>query len=115
VAKRKEKKPEPLADWEVSLSNAEGVASGWHRIPASRWKRTDPGWYTFTDEQGTVAEFPPGVVLSVVRKEPPVLIHPPGDDDEGLRAARELGERLSARSAGHGPDILPVKPHGAKS
>ena len=80
MSKHKESKPAPLADWEVSLSNAEGVATGWHKFPASRWKRTGKKgccFYTFTDDQGVVAEFPPGVVLSVIRKEPPVVVHPP--------------------------------------
>ena len=98
MSKRKEKTPAPLADWEVSLANAEGLASGWHHIPASRWKRTAPGWYTFTDEQGVVAEFPPGVVLSVLRKEPTVVIHPPG-----LDAVKELGRSLASRGADPGP------------
>ena len=95
MSKHKESKPAPLADWEVSLSNAEGVASGWHRIPASRWKRTGKKgccWYTFTDEQGVVAEFPPPTVLSIIRKEPPVVIHPPG-----LDAVKELGRSLASR------------------
>ncbi len=81
MSKHKESKPAPLADWEVSLSNAEGVATGWHKFPASRWKRTGKKgccFYTFTDDQGVVAEFPPGVILSVIRTEPLVVVHPPG-------------------------------------
>ena len=107
MSKHKESKPAPLADWEVSLGNAEGVASGWHHIPASRWKRTAPGWYTFTDGQGVVAEFPPGVVLSVLRKEPPVIVHPPVSE-----TIQALGRKLADRVAG--PEILPVTPHGGK-
>ena len=108
MSKHKENTPAPLADWEVSLSNAEGVASGWHRIPASRWKRTGKKgccWYTFTDEQGIVAEFAPGVVLSVIRKEPPVVVHPSG---------WPAGPGLEDMEKAAGPEILPVTPHGGK-
>ena len=93
MSKHKESKPAPLADWEVSLSNAEGVASGWHRIPASRWKRTGKKgccFYTFTDDQGVVAEFPPGVVLSVIRKAPPEVVVPPDEKALAAVAARTV-------------------------
>ena len=103
MSKHKEKTQAPLADWDVSLANAEGYAGGWHHFPASRWKRTGKKgccFYTFTDEQGVVAEFPPGVVLSVLRKEPPVVVLPP--DEKALAAVaaktvlaakRQNGER----------------------
>jgi hypothetical protein len=99
VSKHKESKPAPLADWEVTLGNAEGAASAWHLIRDSRWKRTDPGWYTFTSEQGVVAEFPPGVVLSVLRKEPPVVVEPP---DERAVAAVAARTELAAKQANGG-------------
>ena len=108
MSKHKEKTPAPLADWDVSLANAEGYAGGWHHFPAARWKRTGKKgccFYTFTDEQGVVAEFPPGVVLSIIRKEPPVVVHPPG---AGMDAVKALGAKLA------GPEILPVTPHGGK-
>ncbi|HUK71379.1 MAG TPA: hypothetical protein VLW50_21870 [Streptosporangiaceae bacterium] len=90
MSKHKEKTRSPLADWEVSLGGPEGTVTGWHHIPASRWKRTAPGWYTFTDEQGVVAEFPPGVVLSVVRKEPPEVVLPPDEKALAAVAARTV-------------------------
>ena len=105
VKASKEKTQAPLADWDVSLSNAEGVASGWHHFPASRWKRTGKKgccWYTFTDEQGVVAEFPPGVVLSVIRKEPPVVVHPP----DGARPARCWTGRNSRPPSGAASPLL---------
>jgi hypothetical protein len=97
VSKRsKEKKPAPLADWEVTLDRP-GHAP--QVIPASRWKRAGKKgcfFYTFRDEQGVVAEFAPAWVQSVVRKEPPVVVHPPG------RAA-ETGDEAEVLHAEHHP------------
>ena len=71
MSKHKESKPAPLADWDVSLDRGEYNPAAGHRIPQARWKRTDPGWYTFSDDEGVVAEFAPGTVLSVTRLVPP--------------------------------------------
>ena len=93
MSKHKESKLAPLADWEVSLSNAEGVATGWHKFPASRWKRTGKKgccFYTFTDDQGVVAEFAPGVVLSVIRKDFPEVVVPPDEKALAAVAARTV-------------------------
>jgi hypothetical protein len=63
---KKEKTP-VLADWEVTTLNAEGNSAGWQFIPQSRWRRDKRGWYTFTDDEGPVAEYAPGVVHHVSR------------------------------------------------
>ena len=105
MSKHKEKTPAPLADWEVTLSITEGVASGWHHFPASRWKRTGKKgccWYTFTDEQGVVAEFPPGVVLSVIRKDPPEVVLPPNAGPSLAEAAEGARAELARNRANGG-------------
>lgn len=63
----KEKKPAPLADWEVSTYAGENSPPTVEIIAQARWKRTRPGWYTFRDAGGVVTEFTPGTVLKVTR------------------------------------------------
>jgi hypothetical protein len=53
----------PPAEWRVVLSS--GAAC---QVPASRMRRDKSGGYTFTDDSGPVADFPPMTVVSVERK-----------------------------------------------
>ena len=39
-------------------------------ITSARFTRDEHGGYTFTDSGGVTADFPPGTVLHVMRKEP---------------------------------------------
>ena len=74
MSKHKEKKTSPLADWEVTLERPGSIPQV---IPASWWKRTGKRgcyFYTFSDEQGVVAEFAPAWVQSVVRKDLPAVV-----------------------------------------
>jgi hypothetical protein len=65
LSKHKDGKP-ALADWEVHTSNADGNVGGWQFIPQARWARSKRGWYTFSNDGGLVAEYPPGVVHHVI-------------------------------------------------
>lgn len=52
----------PLAEWRVITSGGNHYA-----IPASRMARDKSGGYSFTDDLGPVADFPPMTVVSVER------------------------------------------------
>lgn len=91
MSKHKDTKP-ALADWEVTDTSG-GYGSPRNRlITQARWKRARADWVIFRDEQGIVAAYGPGAVLSIIRKEPQVVIHPPG-----LDAVGELGRSLASR------------------
>ena len=55
----------PAHDWEVRLAPV-----GVNKVAAARMERDVHGGYTFTDDKGTVADYPPGTVLSVTRADP---------------------------------------------
>ena len=67
MSKRKEKKPAPLADWELVIDRGESFPARVETLEQTRWKRGSGGYYTFRDREGIVAEFAPGLVWSVRR------------------------------------------------
>ena len=92
MSKHKEKTPAPLADWQVTdTSGAHGSPQA-ELIRQARWKRDRADWVIFRDEQGVVAAYAPPTVLSIIRKEPPVVVHPP--------ASAPAGEKLSGKELG---------------
>ena len=61
---REPRKP-ALTDWTVrDIRGNEAL------ITRARFARDEHGGYTFTDADGVTADFPPGTVLHVMRKEP---------------------------------------------
>ena len=66
MAKNHRQNPRPgTADWTVN--NIQGKPA---LVTGARMRRDEHGGYTFTDDRGTVADFPPGTVLNVMRQEP---------------------------------------------
>ena len=71
---REPRKP-ALADWAVChATDLNNIA----QIRQARFTRDQYGGYTFTDDKGIVADFPPGTVLSVARKDPQPEAADPG-------------------------------------
>ena len=61
----REPRKSALTDWTVrDIRGNEAL------ITRARFARDEHGGYTFTDADGVTADFPPGTVLHVMRKEP---------------------------------------------
>ena len=61
----REPRKSALTDWTVrDIRGNEAL------ITSARFTRDEHGGYTFTDADGVTADFPPGTVLHVMRKEP---------------------------------------------
>lgn len=61
----REPRKSALTDWTVrDIRGNEAL------ITRARFTRDEHGGYTFTDADGVTADFPPGTVLHVMRKEP---------------------------------------------
>jgi hypothetical protein len=73
---REARKPE-LADWKLIAPSAGGQVT----VARARMERDEHGGYTFTDDNGVVADYAPGTVLSVTRKDPDAVwpLGLPGD------------------------------------
>jgi hypothetical protein len=65
---RQARKPKP-ADWVVT-----DLAGSPTQIDGATFSRDARGGYTFTDRQGICADFPPGMVLRVTRKDAPLTV-----------------------------------------
>lgn len=61
---RQDNRKPGVADWIVNNIQCKPAL-----ITSARMRRDEHGGYTFTDDRGTVADFPPGTVLNVLRQE----------------------------------------------
>lgn len=96
----KEKTQAPLADWQVTDTTGGYGSPVTELVRQARWKRDDADWVIFRDEQGIVATYAPGAVLSIIRKDPPVVVHPPSVATAGEKmGGKELAASIR-RSAG---------------
>ena len=75
MSKRSKEKKPALADWEVVIDRGETIPARVETLAQTRWKRDGRDFYTFSDSEGVVAEFAPGIVLSVRRL--PTLVPDP--------------------------------------
>ncbi len=108
----REARKSALADWQVATAAALGCPVAVHR---ARMERDQHGGYIFTDDKGTVADYPPGAVLSVTRAEPAepkteVHVHVDGKPDvsaekAALAHARRNNTRQPAGEVMAGGDV----------
>lgn len=81
-----------LSDWTVHHADRGQII-----ITQARFIRDDRGGYAFSDDKGPVADFPPGSVLSVMRKDEPEAIRfmlPPSFGRVSASQAREMQDTL---------------------
>jgi hypothetical protein len=76
--KHKESRKPVLADWIVTLATQSGnVTKGFPHeqalVTGAVFTRDERNGYVFTDGQGVTADFAPGTVLHVMRKDPDPL------------------------------------------